>query len=256
MPTVKLARTYGIARSLAVYYGQVWRRGRLEAFYRQFLEPDALAFDIGSHVGNRTRAWRHLGARVVAVEPQPDFFRFLSALFGRDPNVMLENCGIAAKSGKGTLWISTATPTVSSCTGEWVEDAREASKFDGVRWDQKQAVKLRTLQDLVEQYGVPAFCKIDIEGGEEQALRGLQTPIVALSFECVAAMRERAQTCIEVLDELGPYEYRYSKLETMRWSSDRWLTSSEMRAALGALSRSAPAGDVYARLRTSDNANR
>ena len=108
----------------------------------------------------------------------------------------------------------------------------------------------------MEQYGVPAFCKIDIEGGEEQALRGLQTPIVALSFECVAAMRERAQTCIEVLDELGSYEYRYSKLETMRWSSDRWLTSSEMRDALGALSRSAPAGDVYARLRPDDNANR
>ncbi len=246
---MNLARTYGIARSLAVYYGQVWRRGRLEAFYRQFLPPHALAFDIGSHVGNRTRAWRHLGARVVAVEPQPDFFRFLSLLFGRDTKVTLENCGIAARNGKGTLWISSATPTVSSCTGEWVDDAREAKKFEGIRWDQKQEVELRTLQDLVDQYGVPDFCKIDIEGGEEEALLGLQTPIVALSFECVAAMRERAQRCIEVLDALGSYEYRYSKLETMRWSSERWLDSSEMRNFLGTLSRSAPAGDVYARLR-------
>ena len=245
---MKLARTYGIARSLAVYYGQIWRRGRLEAFYRQFLTPGALAFDIGSHVGNRTRAWRHLGAKVVAVEPQPDFFRLLSALFGRDSMVVLENCGIAAQTGKGTLWISTATPTVSSCTGEWVEDAREAPKFDGIRWDQKQSIELRTLQDLIDQYGIPDFCKIDIEGGEEEALRGLATPIAALSFECVSVMWERAQRCIVVLDELGDYEYRYSKLETMRWSSDRWLTSSEMRAFLGTLSRNAPAGDVYARL--------
>ena len=247
---MKLARTYGIARSLAVYYGQVWRKGRLEAFYRQFLGDGELAFDIGSHVGNRTRAWRHLGARVVAVEPQPDFFRFLEALFGRDSNVMLENCGIAAESGQGTLWISSANPTVSSCTDDWVEDAQDAPVFDRVRWDQKQSIGLRTLEDLIEQYGIPAFCKIDIEGGEEAARRGLKTPIAALSFECVAAMRERAQRCVEILEALGPYEYRYSKLETMRWSSERWLSSAEITQFLGALPRSAPAGDVYARLRS------
>ncbi len=246
---MKLARTYGIARSLAVYYCQVWRKGRLEAFYRQFLSEGQLAFDIGSHVGNRTRAWRRLGARVVAVEPQPDFFRLLRGLFGRDSMVILENCGIAAEAGHGTLWISRATPTVSSCTADWVEDAGDAEAFDGVRWDNKQPIALRTLEDLIEQYGVPDFCKIDIEGGEEAALRGLRTPIAALSFECVAAMRERAQGCLAILDALGSYEYRYSKLETMRWSSDRWLGSDEMSAFLGALSRSAPAGDVYARLR-------
>ena len=33
--------------------------------------PGDLVFDIGAHVGDRVAAFRRLGARVVAVEPQP-----------------------------------------------------------------------------------------------------------------------------------------------------------------------------------------
>ena len=243
------SNAYGMMRSLAIYYGQVWRRGRLEAFYRQFLAPGSLAFDIGSHVGNRTRAFRNLGARVVAVEPQPDFFRLLNLLYGRDSEVTLQSCGIGSQAGQGTLWVSSATPTVSSCTQQWVDDAKSATRFENVRWDQNVSIELRTLQDLIDQYGRPNFCKIDIEGGEEDALAGLHTPLAALSFECIAAMSTQAQRCVDRLMELGPYEFRYSKLETMRWSSDRWLSAAEVRTFLSTMPANSPAGDVYARLR-------
>lgn len=234
-----------------MYYGQVWRRGRLESFYSQFIAPGDLAFDIGSHVGNRTRAWRHLGARVVAVEPQPDFFRILQLFFGRDASVILENCGVAERAGVGTLFISERTPTVSSCTGSWVDDARASERFSSVHWDQEMPVQMQTLQQLIDKHGVPTFCKIDIEGGEEAALNGLHTPLAALSFECVLPMRDRAARCIDTLARLGSYEFRYSQLETMRWVNTSWLKSDEMKEFLDGLPRNGPAGDVYARrLRT------
>ena len=245
---MRLSSAYGMARSLVVYYGQFWRRGRLEAFYSQFLSEGDLAFDIGSHVGNRTRAWRHLGARVVAVEPQPDFYKLLQRLFGRDNQVALESCGIGAEAGQGTLFISSKTPTVSSCSKDWVDDAQEASRFSSVRWDSKLQVEMRTLDELIAKHGVPAFIKIDIEGGEEEALRGLNTPIAALSFECVAAMSERATRCVDRLSELANYQFRYSILETMRWTTDTWLSSEEIKSLVGQLAEDAPAGDVYARL--------
>ena len=47
------------------------------------------AFDLGAHVGNRVRALRRLGARVIAVEPQPDFARILRLFFGRDAGVTI-----------------------------------------------------------------------------------------------------------------------------------------------------------------------
>ena len=83
-------RAWGIGRSLAIYHGIPGRRARLTRFYRQFLDPGDVAFDIGAHVGSRVRAWRRLGVRVIAVEPQPDCLRVLRVLYGRDPHHICE----------------------------------------------------------------------------------------------------------------------------------------------------------------------
>ena len=55
-----LTRAYGIARSLMMYHGVPGRHRQSVAFYRQFLGPGELGFDIGAHVGSRVRAWRTL----------------------------------------------------------------------------------------------------------------------------------------------------------------------------------------------------
>ena len=107
-----LNRVAGITRSLVTYYGPIWRRRRMEAFYRQFLEAGDLAFDIGAHVGNRVRVFRRIGARVIAVEPQPDFVAVLRFLYERDRGVVIEASGVAAVRGEGKLHLSTRTPTV------------------------------------------------------------------------------------------------------------------------------------------------
>ena len=80
-----LRRAWGIGRSLAMYHGIPGRHRRMARFYGEFLGPGESAFDIGAHVGSRVRAWRRLGVRVVAVEPQPDCLRVLRLLYGRDP---------------------------------------------------------------------------------------------------------------------------------------------------------------------------
>ena len=84
-----LTRAWGIARSLVMYHGQPGRHRRVVRFYRQFLGPGDIGFDVGAHVGSRVRAWRRLGAQVVAIEPQPDFVRVLRLFFGRDRGVTI-----------------------------------------------------------------------------------------------------------------------------------------------------------------------
>ena len=79
-----LGRAYGIARSMALYHGVPGRHRKMVRLYGAFLGPGDIGFDVGAHVGSRVRAWRALGARVVAVEPQPDFARILRLFFGRD----------------------------------------------------------------------------------------------------------------------------------------------------------------------------
>jgi len=92
-------RGLGIARSLAIYYGQVWRNPRRAAFYGQFMKPGSLCFDVGAHVGDRVRTFRRLGARVVALEPQPHFASVLRTLYGRDAGVAVFGPGLGPSGG-------------------------------------------------------------------------------------------------------------------------------------------------------------
>jgi FkbM family methyltransferase len=241
-----ISRAAGIVRSLVMYYGPVWRRRRMEAFYRQFLNPGDLAFDIGSHVGNRVRTFRRIGARVVAVEPQPDFVGILRLLYGRDSGVIVEACGLAAESGQGELHLSTRTPTVSTFAGSWIDEVRADRRFRRLRWDTVVKVPLVTLDELIARHGEPQFCKIDVEGFELEVLTGLSQPLTALSFEYIPVSADRAIACVERTSALGDYRYRNSRVETHRWASDAWLDPEDMIKVLRALPLLDRSGDVYA----------
>jgi FkbM family methyltransferase len=241
-----ISRAAGITRSLVTYYGPIWRRRRMEAFYRQFVKAGDLAFDIGAHVGNRVRVFRRIGARVIAVEPQPDFVAVMRLLYGRDPGVFLEANGVAAEPGEGRLHLSTRTPTVSTFADSWIDDVQIDSRFQRVRWDSVISVPLVSLDELIARHGEPQFCKIDVEGFEYEVLRGLSEPLAALSFEYIPVAVNRAIACVDRISALGDYRYRHSRVETHRWADGGWLKPQTMIEILGALPTGDRSGDVYA----------
>lgn len=243
-----LRRAWGIGRSLAMYHGIPGRHRRLVEFYGQFLGPGDVAFDIGAHVGSRVRAWRRLGVRVVAVEPQPDFVRILRLFFGRDRDVTIVPKAIGAQAGRARLGVSTATPTVSSMSKNWIGEVGTDPSFARVRWDHEVDVEVVTLDDLIATHGVPAFCKVDVEGFEGEVLSGLHRPVPALSFEYLPPAHDAALAVLELVGKLGDYRYNYSPVETMRWAADRWLDADGLVALLEQHRPLGRSGDVYARL--------
>jgi len=242
------ARWVGILRSLIIYYAIPLRAQRLTQFYASFVTPGCLCFDIGAHVGNRIRCWQRLGARVVAVEPQPDFASILRILYGRDSNVSLVEAAVGRTPGTARMLISRWTPTVTTLSRQWAQQVARSPAFRGVSWSEGQEVAVTTLQALIDRYGMPDFVKLDIEGSEAQALEGLSCSVQAVSFEYLPAARDAAISCIERLSSLGSYRYNWSSGESHRLGSATWIDAAGVREFLIELADSAGSGDIYARL--------
>ncbi len=242
-------RALGVARSLLVYHGIPGRQRRMRRLYREFVAPGDLAFDIGAHAGNRTRALAALGCRVVAVEPQQDFSRLLRAMFARTPGVTVVDEAIGRSAGRATLSVSERTPTVTTLSPAWREARGADADFAGVRWNRSVEVAMTTLDALIERFGAPSFVKIDVEGAETDVLAGLSHAVPALSFEYLPRALDLVAECARRLAELGHYQFAWSPGESFNLASGSWVTSAELLASLRTHAAQQRSGDVYARLR-------
>jgi FkbM family methyltransferase len=242
-----LAGALGLARSLAIYYGQPWRRSALKRFYAELIAPGDLAFDIGAHVGNRARTLHALGARVVAVEPQPLFERFLAATLPKERMILVAEA-VGAEAGRATMAISRRHPTVSTLSAAWLATAKSADGFEKVRWDAVHEVPVTTLDALIARFGLPRFCKVDVEGLEAEILKGLSQPIPLLAVEYLPAALPIADACIDRLEALGDYRFNLVVGEIHRFVDPRWRAPAEIRSVLREVAADGRSGDLYARL--------
>jgi FkbM family methyltransferase len=80
--------------------------------------------------------------------------------------------------------------TLGSMSTDWIEKVQKASFFPGCYWDREEVVQTTTLDALIDQFGVPDFCKIDVEGFEFEVLRGLSRPVGTISREYTSGVLE------------------------------------------------------------------
>ncbi|MFO1158797.1 MAG: FkbM family methyltransferase [Reyranellaceae bacterium] len=235
----------GVLRSLRLYHGDPARHRAMDALYAQFIGPDDLVFDVGAHVGDRIRAFRRLGARVVAVEPQPALYRTLRALFGRDDAVTLVPSAVGRTAGTSTLMINLDNPTISTLSSDFIEASRDVAGWEGEAWPQSLEVPVTTLDGLIDAHGVPAFIKLDIEGFEAEALAGLSQRIAALSFEFTTIQRAVGLAALERCTALGYTRFCTALGESQTLSV--WRSAVEVADWLTTLPHAANSGDIYAR---------
>ncbi len=166
--------------------------------------PGGTAIDVGAHYGDYTLALSRLVGsygRVVAVEPLRHALEVLhrNVALNQCSNVTVEPVGLGRDPGRAVLHLH-ADPSRATL-GELEQD------------DGSESIEVTTLDHVVHRAGLQRvdFIKLDIEGGEYDALEGGRSAIVrhqpVIQFEHQPGAAERlghSGTVVwELLAELG-----------------------------------------------------
>ena len=215
------------------------------ALYRALLPPNALCFDVGANVGQKSEALLRAGAaRVVAFEPNPRVLPELRARCGHWKNWSVVPAALGSAPGFATLY-ARRQHGQSGLLKEW--EGGNIGTF---------TVPVRTLDLALQHFGRPAFCKIDVEGFELEVLRGLSQPLplVCFEFHLIEQDIRKALACLERLGRFGPGEVNITPAESTALHFAEWQRLERFLGWFpGDLERTLPI-DIYGDIFVKSNA--
>ena len=219
-------------------------------FYKQFIKPNDLVFDVGANVGSRVKLFLNIGAKVIAFEPQKELCNHMHGYLKRHSKFFLENIALGASAGSAELKISDAH-VLSSMSNRWIDATKESGRFAQYTWGKSVTVEMSTLEEKMKKYGEPTFIKIDVEGFELEVLEGLNTPVKGISIEFCAEDLGNSLNCLNNISRLGNYIFNYSEGETLSFGENQWIEIDEFKSNLKSDCSKKPKlwGDIYARLK-------
>jgi FkbM family methyltransferase len=169
-----------------------------------------LIYDVGLFQGEDTAYYLFRGYNVVAIDANPLMIERAKLRFSKEilaKQLTLLNVGISRTSGTATFWISDLP--------EWSSFDRTIASRDGVA-HRSISVSTVPFSQLLAEYGVPHYLKIDIEGNDAlcvEALRRTKIPkYVSVESECVgdtAVLSDKeAVAMLKLLRDVGYQRFK------------------------------------------------
>jgi FkbM family methyltransferase len=178
------------------------------AFVGRVIRPGGTVVDVGANIGYYTCYFARLvgpKGHVVAFEPAPDLVGILrdNVAYNGYSHVRLENKAVTDKSGPLTLYMEEGKPEDNRIFKD-AEDSTPRSEqvVEGVRLDDVEFLRDHP----------PTFIKIDVQGAEIFAIRGMRRVLKESLNVCVLVeywpygfirARVRPEELVEVLKESG-----------------------------------------------------
>lgn len=172
-----------------------------------------LIFDLGLHHGEDTEFYLAKGFRVVAVEANPDLCaeatrRFATAV--ADGSLTIVNRALAEQPGEITFFDNefSAWGTVDP---KWAARNRRMGSNS-----RERTVQATTMPELLQEFGTPYYAKIDIEGMDMVALRGLREVTARPNFVSIESDKVSFRALREEFETLTELGYTRFKLVSQR----------------------------------------
>lgn len=164
-------------------------------FISSLIPKNALIFDVGANIGQSSEIFIRTGARVVAFEPQLELHGQIRQLCGPGARIEIIPLGLGSKIETRSFYRA-SYDQVASFREDWEGDHSTVTN-----------IEISTLDEQIQKFGLPDYCKIDVEGWEDEVILGLSKPIKLLSFEFHLTENEieRTRRVLKRLMSLGPY---------------------------------------------------
>lgn len=152
-----------------------------------------LVFDIGSNIGQMVKRFINVNSKVVAVEPQSE----LTSHENYNGVFAIKHVCVSNEIGN-SIFYKCSDNTMSSCN----EDRKnwEICSSSTKEWTET-SIQTITLDSLIEEFGVPSYIKVDVEGLEDKVFEGLNHKVNLISFEFVKDNEENTIKCLKILDK-------------------------------------------------------
>ena len=216
---------------------------RERRFYRGFIQPGDLVFDVGANRGSKSGAFLSLGANVVAIEPNPICVEYMRKRYLREINrkqLRVKEAAVTSDSGQISLLVFDDDAEMCSGSEEFLKYAEQVG-YTGARQVTAEAT---TLDELVREFGLPTYIKIDVEGMDADVIRGLSKRPRFLSFEYNTAdpLWKITKDCFDQVNRLGFSEANYTRTVDPRLQLGSWISLND---ALSNFARLKERGDHW-----------
>ena len=181
----------------------------------KLLNSGDLFFDVGAHVGDKSKQFLNKKLKVIMIEPLPKCVEQLKLRFKNYQNIKILQKAVGGENGHKTLMINSKVPTLSTMSDHW-----KKGRFSNQIWDNKILVEVITLDELIKTYGLPNYIKIDVEGFELDVLKGLTQKAGIISFEFTSEFLDKAINCLNYLQKIGYDKFNFSIGERRKFSSN------------------------------------
>lgn len=222
---------------------------RVKNLYSTLLQDGDIFYDVGANLGDNFAPLVQDNIKIVAIEPQKELQASLKERFG--DRIVIVPYAVGAKPSVEPFFVSNYH-TLSSLSTDWIKNLKETNRFEDADWDTTQTIEVVTLDHLIEIYGKPSYIKIDVEGYELEALKGLSIPIRTISLECaLPESLEQTVACINRLEEIAGKDQlliNYATEQTYRLKLDQWITPAEFIKLLHTHPEDFHFCDVFARM--------
>jgi FkbM family methyltransferase len=187
-----------------------------------------LCFDIGANVGAWAKANLANFDKIICVEADPGTYNTLVSL--QSEKIEPINYAICDNSGQDiTFYSCTTANTISTLNKAWLADPM--SRFHKYPYKEIQC-KTKTIDDLLDMYGVPDLIKVDVEGGEYSCISSLKRKVPFLCFEWASEVNNITFQCLDHLASLGFTHFFVQFQDNYTFRPTEYTTLENVKAIL------------------------